>query len=124
MDNKIEERSFVRILGRMCLSGGDMKLLKAIVDKRNQLAHANGEVVFKQLEELESCLDDMLLIGERMAVATSSELKEVYRTDVGRFIKSELAAWYNDPTIEERFVKNWYINQLDISKMLGEPLPV
>ena len=119
MNQKIDERSFRRIFERMCLTVEDSKVLKDLIDNRNKLAHANGETIFKSEEECFEAVESMIAIASKLSVGLGSELKDVFRNEVGRFTHNRVTEWSVYPDVEERFIKGWYVNQADINTMVG-----
>lgn len=119
MSQKIDERSFRRILERMCLDDGDSKILRALIDNRNLLAHANGETIFKDIPTCTDSVESMIKLASKLSASVSKELKVIFLQEVGRYTHSRLKDWASDPDIEEFYIKNWYINQVDIEQMIG-----
>jgi len=118
MNQKIDERSFRRIFERMCFTAEDSKTLKELIDKRNLLAHANGETIFKEESDCHEAIQSMINLAHKLSSSIVSELKDIFRKEVGRFVRSKVLDWSMNPDIEERFIKNWYINEADIKEMV------
>lgn len=119
MNQKIDERSFRRIFERMCLTNEDSATLKALIDKRNLLAHANGETIFKDETDCYNAVQSMIDLASKLSKSLADDLKGIFRKEIGRFIKNKVLDWTANPEVEERFIKSWYINQTDINKMIG-----
>ena len=117
--SKIPERSILRILRLINRDDSKIGTYAKLVDDRNDTAHANGNIFFKDRDALDVKIKQILRIVEEIQTHSTTVIQKCYKTFLIRSYDEQEREYY-DPVeqIREILIHDNYMSQKDIETCL------
>ena len=118
--SKISERSVLRILKLINCDNAKIGNYAKLVDDRNETAHANGNIFFKDQDALDIKINQILRIVEEIQTHSTTVIQKCYKTFLIRSYDEQEREYY-DPVdqIQEVLIHGNFMSQKDIETCLA-----
>lgn len=114
---KLEERKYADVFGSICLDVNDVKTVKSLVDKRNNILHPSGFSIADEAtlgEYLEKQRGVAIKISDFTAPLYITAAEAEYGKKISRY---RFSRWESDFDLEQHLVARFQLSELDIKQM-------
>jgi hypothetical protein len=118
--SEINERTIMIFFKLIGCDKSKIGKYKKIVDERNEIAHANGKLIFVAVENLDKKINEIMLLVEEIQKHSASILNACFKQFLIDSSVPDEREFY-DPVdqIREILINSNYLSQKDIEQLLG-----
>jgi len=111
-----QERKIMRIFRFWNITSQQLKTYKELIDDRNNIAHANGNIFYKDEQSIDEKISDMLKACEEIQAKTKDTIEQSYVNFLSDNYSLDDSPYSTvEEMLNEEYTQKFYISKKDIS---------